>query len=127
MPTIGAFAAVFDDRRRMLLVRRAYGPSRVHGIECVAVPQACVERCGRFWALSRGAEGCTRFHELMQRPVPSRCVRPRTPIARPDASTARTPFLAFPLVMGKGLFAKSKGVAATAGVTRESLPLAGEG
>jgi hypothetical protein len=40
--------------------------SRVHGIECVAVPQACVERCGRFWALSRGLEGCTRFHELMQ-------------------------------------------------------------
>ena len=26
MPTIGAFAAVFDDRRRMLFVRRAYGP-----------------------------------------------------------------------------------------------------
>jgi hypothetical protein len=43
-----------------------FGPSRVHGIECVAVPQACVERCGRFWALSRGPEGCTRFHELMQ-------------------------------------------------------------
>ena len=44
-------------------------PSRVHGIECVAVPQACVERCGRFWALSRGPEGCTRFHELMQDPT----------------------------------------------------------
>jgi hypothetical protein len=42
------------------------GHSRVHGIECVAVPQACVERCGRSWALSRGPEGCTRFHELMQ-------------------------------------------------------------
>jgi hypothetical protein len=47
--------------RRCSIKRR----SRVHGIECVAVPQACVERCGRFWALSRGPEGCTRFHELM--------------------------------------------------------------
>ncbi|MBT3270543.1 NUDIX hydrolase [Candidatus Poribacteria bacterium] len=26
MPTIGAFAAIFDDERRILLVRRAYGP-----------------------------------------------------------------------------------------------------
>lgn len=26
MPTIGAFAAIFDERRRILLVRRAYGP-----------------------------------------------------------------------------------------------------